>query len=90
MKKLLSVFLALALLLGAGFADGRSAASAETPDAALPAVGDTVEGFTVKELRDFPLVGATAVLFEHDRHRPVLDPGINGAPEAGLYFLRRR
>ncbi|MBQ5405523.1 MAG: insulinase family protein [Oscillospiraceae bacterium] len=67
MKKLLSVFLALALLLGAGFADGRSAASAETPDAALPAVGDTVEGFTVKELRDFPLVGATAVLFEHDR-----------------------
>ena len=31
-----------------------------------------------------------SVLFEHDRHRPVLDPGINGAPEAGLYFLRRR
>lgn len=32
---------------------------------ALPAVGDTVEGFTVTEVRDFPLVGGTAVLFEH-------------------------
>ena len=33
----------------------------------LPALGDTVEGFTVRELREFPLVGATLVRFEHER-----------------------
>ena len=32
---------------------------------ALPAVGDTVNGFEVKEIRDFPLIGAKLVLFEH-------------------------
>ena len=61
MKKLLSLILALALLLSA-------AAFAEDADAAaLPQVGDVVEGFTVKELREFPLVGATIVCFEHER-----------------------
>ena len=39
----------------------------EEPDDGLPRVGQTVEGFTVKEVREFPLVGATLVLFEHDR-----------------------
>ena len=34
---------------------------------ALPAVGDQVEGFTVTAVRDFPIAGGTAVLFEHDR-----------------------
>ena len=34
---------------------------------ALPAAGETVEGFTVKETREFPLLGADIVLFEHDR-----------------------
>ncbi|MBO6041267.1 MAG: peptidase M16, partial [Oscillospiraceae bacterium] len=33
----------------------------------LPAVGDEVNGFIVKEIRDFPLVGGTAVLFEHEK-----------------------
>lgn len=33
----------------------------------LPAVGDEVNGFVVKEIRDFPLVGGTAVLFEHEK-----------------------
>ena len=33
----------------------------------LPAAGETVSGFTVKEIREFPLVGATALLFEHDK-----------------------
>ncbi|MBQ1316639.1 MAG: insulinase family protein [Lachnospiraceae bacterium] len=33
----------------------------------LPSGGETVEGFTVQEIREFPLVGATAVLFVHDR-----------------------
>ena len=61
MKKIVSVLLALMMLLSAA-----SFAAAEE-DAALPAIGETVEGFTVKEVRDFPLVGGTAVLFEHDR-----------------------
>ena len=33
----------------------------------LPAVGDVVDGFTVTEIREFPLVGATIVVFEHNR-----------------------
>ena len=46
-----------------------SAAPAETEAEAvpLPAPGDVVEGFAVKEIREFPMVGATAVLFEHER-----------------------
>ena len=64
MKKLLSVLLALAVLLSAG---AFSAPVRAYADDALPAVGDTVEGFTVRETRDFPLVGATVVLFEHER-----------------------
>ena len=68
MKKILSVFLALALLFSAGaFAGKTSAAADDAAKAGLPAVGETVEGFTVKEIRDFPLVGATVLLFEHDR-----------------------
>ena len=35
--------------------------------AGLPDVGDVVEGFAVKEIRDFPLYGASLVLFEHER-----------------------
>ena len=65
MKKVLSLLLAAALLLSVGAFSGQSSAFAE--DAALPAVGDTVEGFVVRELRDFPLVGAQVVLFEHER-----------------------
>ncbi len=64
MKKFLSILLAMALLLSAAAFSGTGTAYAED---ALPAVGDTVEGFTVRESRDFPLVGATAVLFEHER-----------------------
>ena len=33
----------------------------------LPAVGDVVEGFAVKEVRDFPLVGGQLVFFEHEK-----------------------
>lgn len=64
MKKLLSVLLALSVLLSAG---AFSAPVRAYADDALPAVGDTVEGFTVRETRDFPVVGATVVLFEHER-----------------------
>ena len=34
---------------------------------ALPSVGDSVEGFTVTAVREFPIAGGTVVLFEHDR-----------------------
>ena len=61
MKKFLAVLLVLAMVCGV-----LPCAFAEEA-AALPAVGDTVEGFTVQEIRDFPLLGAEAILFEHDR-----------------------
>lgn len=60
MKKILSFLLVLAMLV-TGVAAAAPAAEA------LPAVGDTVEGFTVRAVRDFPLVGGTATLFEHER-----------------------
>ena len=64
MKKLLSLFLALALLLGIVSAVGE-ALPAETPDAGIPAVGDVIEGFEVREVREFSLIGAQLVYFEH-------------------------
>ena len=60
MKRILSLLLLCAVVLsfsGFAFAD----------EPALPALGETVEGFTVKEIREFPLLGADIVLFEHDR-----------------------
>ena len=60
MKKILSILLILSLLLtGLG--------AAMPAEDAFPAPGDEVEGFVVREVRDFPLVGGTAVLFEHER-----------------------
>ena len=61
MRKLLAVLIVLAMVCGVmpcTFAEEAGI---------LPAVGDTVEGFTVQEIRDFPLLGAEAILFEHDR-----------------------
>ena len=60
MKKCLSLVLALALLLGIVPAFGEAPAAP-----ALPAVGDMVEGFEVKEIREFGLIGAQLVFFEH-------------------------
>ena len=60
MKKCLSLLLALAMLLGIVPALGEAPAAS-----ALPAVGDMVEGFEVKEIREFGLIGAQLVLFEH-------------------------
>lgn len=61
MKKRMALLLVLALALlalsGAALAD----------ESALPAVGDTVEGFTVKSVSRFELLGADVVLFEHDK-----------------------
>ena len=56
MKKCLSLILILAMLLS------MTALAGAENSAALPAVGDTVEGFVVREIRAFPLVGGDAVL----------------------------
>lgn len=60
MKKATILLLTLSLLLSL-------APAAMAADAALPKVGDTVHGFTVKEIREFPLIGADLVLFEHNK-----------------------
>ena len=64
MKKLFSLFLALIMAFSAvpALAD-----ALPKDDSALPLVGDVVYGFEVKEIRDFPLVGADLVLFEHQK-----------------------
>ena len=61
MKKTAAVLLACFLLLSA---IPFSAAKAEN---ALPKVGDVVCGFAVKEIRDFSMIGAELVLFEHEK-----------------------
>ena len=60
MKRLLSLLLILTLLIPAALAE-------EAPASALPAPGDVVEGFVVKETREFPMIGADVILFEHER-----------------------
>ena len=67
MKKLLSLFLVLALLLGIVPALGEALPANETAAAGIPAVGDVIEGFEVKEIRDFGVIGAQLVLFEHQK-----------------------
>ena len=64
MKKVLSILLILALALScvSGIAEALPAQAD-----ALPQVGDVVNGFEVKEIRDFPLIGANLVLFEHQK-----------------------
>ena len=61
MKNTVAVLLACFLLLSA---IPFSSAQAEN---ALPEVGDVVCGFTVKEKRDFSMIGADLVLFEHEK-----------------------
>ncbi len=61
MKRFLCLLLALCLLFGL------AACGAGGKGAKLPKVGSKVEGFVVKDTRDFPLVGATIVLFEHEK-----------------------
>ena len=36
-------------------------------EAALPQIGDVIYGFEAKEIREFPLIGAQVVLFEHQK-----------------------
>ena len=42
-------------------------AGEEKAAVAPPAVGETVEGFTLRDIREFPLVGAQVYFFEHER-----------------------
>lgn len=62
MKRIISVLTALILLLGCAM--GAAEAPAERP---LPDVGDVMNGFEVKEIRDFQMYGAKLVLFEHQK-----------------------
>ena len=62
-KKLMSLLLALILLTSVG----GSLAEEQASTAALPSVGDVVEGFEVKEIRPFSMIGANLVLFEHQK-----------------------
>ena len=61
MKRILAMILALGLMMTC------FAASAEPEESALPAVGEVVYGFEVKEVRDFPLIDAQIVRFEHQK-----------------------
>ena len=65
MKKLLSLLFALALFVSVLPAIAEPAPADTDEAVGLPAVGDVVEGFEVKEIRPFEMIGATLVLFEH-------------------------
>ena len=64
MKKALSLLLVLALMLSC--VSGLAEALPKEADG-LPEIGQVVNGFEVKEIRDFPLIGADLVLFEHQK-----------------------
>ncbi len=66
MKKLLSLALALIMLLSV-VPSLAEAMPTEEPAKGLPQVGDVVCGFEVLEIREFPLIGADCVLFEHQK-----------------------
>ena len=74
MKKIISLLLCVSLLLSL------LPAGAETAEesAALPAAGDVVYGFEVKEIRDFPLIGGKLVYFVHQRTGSELLYAANG------------
>ncbi|MBQ3482329.1 MAG: insulinase family protein [Oscillospiraceae bacterium] len=63
MKRFVCLLLTLAML----FTAAACGTSGSADPSKLPKVGDKVEGFVVRELRDFPLIGAQLVLFEHER-----------------------
>ena len=58
MKRLISILLSLAMLIAL-------AAPAVAQEDRLPEKGETVYGFQLKETRDFPLLGAVFLYFEH-------------------------
>ena len=52
---------------GAADKEGTEAAGEESEKVGLPAVGDVVEGFEVKEIRPFDMIATDIVLFEHQK-----------------------
>ncbi|MBQ9325200.1 MAG: insulinase family protein [Clostridia bacterium] len=64
MKKWIPVLLACMLIWCMG---AMADAVPEEEMREIPQVGDVVCGFAVKEIRDIPMVGATGVLFEHEK-----------------------
>ena len=66
MKRLLSLMMAAMMLLGAAGSLAEPDAAAESGNL-IPAVGEVVNGFAVKEIRDYPLAGGQLVLFEHEK-----------------------
>ena len=67
MKKLLSMVLVLVMLAGVLSAMAEPAPVDAAEAVGLPVVGDIVEGFEVKEIRPFAVIGAQVVLFEHQK-----------------------
>ena len=67
MKRILSLFLVLALVLSTLPALAEPAPADAAEAAGLPSVGDVVEGFEVKEIRPFDMIGSTLVSFEHQK-----------------------
>ena len=67
MRKLLSLLLALALFASVMPALAEPAPADAAEAVGLPAVGEVVEGFEVKEIRPFEMIGANLVLFEHQK-----------------------
>ena len=62
MKKILALFLMLTLLVN--LVPGLAESAEPLP---VPAVGDVTEGFEVKEIREFPMLGAQVVFYEHQK-----------------------
>ena len=67
MKRILSLFLVLALAVSTLPALAEPAPADAAEAAVLPDVGDVVEGFEVKEIRPFDVIGGTLVSFEHQK-----------------------
>ena len=71
MKKLIAILTALVLMMSAAGGLGENAAETEIPAAAtgrdLPEAGEVIQGFEVTEKRDFEMIGAELVLFEHQK-----------------------
>ena len=84
MKRFFCLLLMLCLALGCAVASAEQA-----PE--LPQPGDTVHGFTVKQVREMPLIGADVVLFEHDKTGAMLMYIANGDTNRvfDLTFLTR-
>lgn len=71
MKKLLALMMALLLMLSAAALSEAAPAPAEASEdempGALPQPGDVIHGFEVVEIRDYPLINAEIVRFEHQK-----------------------